>query len=177
MKKVIVFIDSGETIIQELTQVHDENGVITEAEFIPGAKETLLKLHETGHQIVLVADGFVSTFENIYRKNGLYAIFSAKIVSEAIGCEKPAGGMFKAALGALELTESDKERIIMVGNNLHCDITGANNAGIISVHLSWTTRSIYHKTPKTDSEIADYTIATPLELLDLVEKIEKELNN
>jgi len=174
--KVIIFIDSGETIIQELTQVYDENGIILKADFIPGAKETLETLHKNGHKIVLVADGEVSTFENIYRENGLYHIFAARIYSEAIGCEKPSSGMFKAAMGALNLDEKDKNRIVMVGNNLARDIKGANEVGIISVFLQWTTRDIYRKTPNDSTEIPTHTIDTPLELLEPVRALEEKLS-
>ncbi len=86
---------------------------------------------------------------------------------------KPDPRMFKAAAGALDLSEQDYGRIIMVGNNLSRDIKGANLLGIISVHLDWTPR--YPKTPADESEMPAYTISEPLELLDLAESLNEKL--
>ncbi len=36
-KNLIIFTDSGDTIIDEGTQIYDDRGIVTEAEFIPGA--------------------------------------------------------------------------------------------------------------------------------------------
>ena len=176
MQKTIIFIDCGDTIVDERTQVYagePENSPVLRADFIPGADEMIRSLYESGHDIVLVADGLVASFENILRENGLYPFFKAKIYSEAIGAGKPSGRMFCAAMGALELTEADKRRIIMVGNNLRRDIKGANAAGITSVFLDWTTR--YPKQPRDESEVPDYTISWPLELLPLVEELDRKL--
>ena len=45
-KKLIIFTDSGDTIIDESTQVFDERGIVARAEFIPGAGEVLRQLKE-----------------------------------------------------------------------------------------------------------------------------------
>ena len=37
-KNLIIFTDSGDTIIDESTQVFDERGIVARAEFIPGAQ-------------------------------------------------------------------------------------------------------------------------------------------
>ena len=47
-KNLIIFTDSGDTIIDESTQVFDERGIVTEAAFIPGAGEVLRELKEEG---------------------------------------------------------------------------------------------------------------------------------
>ena len=47
-KKLIIFTDSGDTIIDEGTQVYDDRGIVLEAECIPGAGEVLQQLHEEG---------------------------------------------------------------------------------------------------------------------------------
>jgi putative hydrolase of the HAD superfamily len=80
--------------------------------------------------------------------------------------------MFKAAMGALELNDGDLSRIVMVGNNLSRDIKGANQMGITSVFLDWTPR--YPKTPADESERPDYTISEPMELIDLIERMNRE---
>ena len=92
-KRLIIFIDSGDTIIDESTQVLDARGIVTHAELISGAGEMLQTLHQEGFLIALVADGECESFENVYRENGLGGCFDARIISEAVGCQKP--GLFK----------------------------------------------------------------------------------
>ena len=60
----------------------------------------------------------------------------------------------------------------MVGNNLERDIKGANALGIISVWLNWSPRR--SKIPADDSEVPQYTILQPLELLDVIDRIEAQ---
>ena len=56
-RNLIIFTDSGDTIIDEGTQVFDDRGIVTTADFIPGADEVLKTLQEEGYRIALVADG------------------------------------------------------------------------------------------------------------------------
>lgn len=173
-RKTIIFIDSGDTIIDESTQVFAPGtDTVLSADFIPGAEQAIRSLSGSGHTLALVADGRIRSFENVYRKNGLYPCFSAQIYSEALGVKKPHAGMFLAAVSALGLTEADYPRIIMVGNNLACDIKGANDFGITSVYLSWTPR--YPKIPAEKSQVPDYTIGSPMELVPLVKRLDRML--
>jgi putative hydrolase of the HAD superfamily len=61
----------------------------------------------------------------------------------------------------------------MVGNNLARDIRGANSLGIISVWLNWSPR--YPIIPADHAEQPRFTIKTPLELLDVLDDLEKQL--
>lgn len=173
-KKLVIFTDIGDTIIDEGTEIHFPGSeLVLSADCIPGAKETTLRLHEAGFPIVMVADGLVQSFSNSMKQNGLYDIFSAKIISEAIGEHKPSPKMFQAAMDAMGLKEKDKRRVIMVGNNLKRDIIGANLFGIRSVLLDWSPRYCY--VPAQDDMIPDETIHTPEELWDLANRLEEEL--
>ena len=172
-KNLIIFTDSGDTIIDEATQVFDERGIVTTAEFIPGADKVLTTLHDEGYRIALVADGEWESFQNVYKKNGLGYCFDAWIVSEVVGKQKPEPIMFEKAYEALGLTEADKSRIVMIGNNLKKDIAGANRQGLISVWLDWSPR-YFHTVDEPDWQ-PDYTIHTPAELIDLVHRLNEEL--
>lgn len=68
---MIIFIDSGDTIIDENTEVYNDRGIVTRADFIPGADEMLKSLHDEGYRIALVADGEGESFQNVYWENGL----------------------------------------------------------------------------------------------------------
>ncbi len=172
-KKLIIFTDSGDTIIDEATQVYDDRHIVQEADFIPGAGEVLKQLHEEGFTIALVADGEWESFQNVYRKNGLGHCFDAWVVSEVVGKQKPEPIMFETAYEKLGLTEADKSRIVMIGNNLKKDIAGANRQGLISIWLDWSPR--YFHTVQAPDWQPDYTVHTPGELIPLLHALEEKL--
>ena len=171
-KNLIIFTDSGDTIIDESTQVYDDRGIVTKAAFIPGAGEVIRELKEEGYRIALVADGEWESFRNVYRENGLGYCFEEWIVSEVVGEEKPARSMFDTAMEKMGLTEAAKPFIVMIGNNLKKDIAGANRYGITSVWLDWSPR-YFHTVEEPDWQ-PDYTVKTPKELKALLEKLEEK---
>ncbi len=172
-KKLIIFTDSGDTIINEGTEIRDENGIVIHAETIPGAAETLKQLYDEGYRICMVADGEEQSFTNVYIENGLGYCFHTRTISEIVGEQKPAASMFEDAMAKNGLTDEDKSRIIMVGNNCRKDIAGANRFGITSVLLDWSPR--YNMVPANEDETPDYVIHKPEELLELVRKLNSEL--
>ncbi|MDF2543667.1 MAG: hydrolase [Herbinix sp.] len=175
MKDLIVFIDSGDTIIDESTEIKDEFGTVLHSKMIEGAGETLVKLYESGYKIALVADGTKTSFDNIYTENGLDYCFHAKAISGELGKEKPAEIMFRHAMNELGLTDEDTHRIVMIGNNLKRDIVGANRMGITSILISYSPR--YVMQPGNEEEIPDYVIAKPSELIGLLEQLDLQVKN
>lgn len=173
-KKLIIFTDIGDTIIDEGTEIRKvPGGIVEHAQCIPEAKETMLSLYEDGYSIVMVADGLTKSFHNTMNENGLSHIFSKWIISEEVGAEKPSFAMFETALKEMNLTDDDKKRIVMIGNNLERDIVGANRFGIRSIHLQWSNR--YSHQPKNREEEPDFIIQTPSELIPLIQKLEASL--
>ena len=173
-RHAILFTDIGDTIIDEGTEIRAvPGGVVSRAECVPGAKETMLALYARGYAIAMVADGLVESFHNTMTQHGLDHIFAAKAISEAVGAEKPDARMFQSAMDQLGLTEADKPRILMVGNNLPRDIAGANAFGIRSAFLRWSPRYPLEWTGA--AERPDYVLDDPRELPALLERIEREL--
>lgn len=172
-KRLIIFTDIGDTLIDEGTEVRNENDVVIHASCIPGAKETYLRLHEAGYTIVMVADGMTPSFHNTMEENGLEHIFSAWIISDAVGEDKPSPRMFEAAMRAMGLEDGDKRRVLMIGNNVSRDVRGANRFGLISVLIDWSKRRPF--TEESPDDHADYRIHTPEELFPLAERLEAEL--
>jgi FMN phosphatase YigB (HAD superfamily) len=172
-KKLIVFLDCGDTIIDEGTEIRDDHDIVIQANVIPGADVMVKTLAERGYTLAIVADGNAQSFKNILTQNGLYDYFTTMVYSETVKASKPSPRMFKAAIGALDLSEQDCYRIVMVGNNLSRDVKGANQMGITSIFLSWTPR--YPKLHADESEIPQYTISHPLELIELVEQLNEKL--
>ena len=172
-KRIVLFTDIGDTVIDEGTEVRDGEGTVIHADCIPGARETMRAIHAAGWPIVMVADGTVKSFHNTMAENALDDIFSARIISEAVGAEKPDIRMFRSAMDAMGLTDADLGRIVMVGNNVKRDILGANRAGIRSVLLTWSRRRPFCE--DGPDEHPDYKIARPEELLPLLETLEEEI--
>ena len=175
MRDAIIFLDSGDTLVDESTEIRDEKEVVIRAEFFPGVDEVLEKLKQDGFRIALVADGLVKSFENIYRQHRMEEYFECRAISEAVGVCKPGKDMFLTAMKEMGLTEADRNRIIMIGNNLERDIVGANRMGMISVLAGYSPR--YRMKPESKEEIPDYVVCSPAELINVVELIDKQLAN
>jgi putative hydrolase of the HAD superfamily len=165
-----VLLDSGATIVDEATEVKDERGATLRAELIPGAAQMIHALRDRGYRIGLVADGPTDTFRNVLTQHGLRDLFEVMATSEDVGVCKPDPRMFRTALDALGIPESDYGRVVMVGNHLERDIKGANGLGLVSVHLRWSPRR--SKVPAGPGEVPAYTIDTPMELLQLLDRLE-----
>jgi putative hydrolase of the HAD superfamily len=172
-KKLIIFIDCGDTLVDESTQIMSENGDVLRADMIPGAREMLTGLYEKGHRICLVADGRVASFKNIFNELGLSHIFEKWVISEEVGAEKPDSAMFEAALSRMGLSAADGNRIVMIGNNVKRDILGANRMGLVSILLKFSPR--YNMQPETREETPAYEVTMPEELTGLLARLEEQV--
>lgn len=168
-----VFLDSGDTLVDEGTEIFDEEGYVIEANLIPGALEMVQALTAEGYRLALVADGRVRSFETVLGGHGIHPHFEVKVISEAEGCQKPDRRMFETALKGLGLTQADAESVVMVGNHLERDIGGANQLGMISIWQSWSHRR--SRIPAHAGEVPRYTIRTPGELPGLLAEIERQM--
>ncbi len=166
-----IFLDSGDTLVDEGTEIKDAHDVTLRAELIPGAAELVQTLQAQGYRLALVADGPVGTFRNVLTQHQLYDAFEVMAISGELGFVKPDARIFHYALQQLGIPPDQSARVLMVGNNLERDIKGANALGIISVWLDWAPRR--SKIPADASEQPCYTIKTPLELLPLLAQLEQ----
>lgn len=168
MKKV-VFIDCGDTLVDESTQVYDKDGIVIDIEYHKDAKEALYELKKQGYIVILVADGQDQSFKNIFNKIGFLKEFDGFVVSDNVGVLKPDIKMFETAFNLIPAELRKKENIVMIGNNLRRDIVGANNFGITSIWMNWSTR--YYHEIENEIEKPDYEIKSPKEIIGLIERI------
>jgi putative hydrolase of the HAD superfamily len=168
-----VFLDSGDTLVNEASEKFDAEGYVIEAGLIPGALEMVQALANDGYRIALVADGRVRSFANILGGHGISPHFHVQVISEAEGCEKPDERMFRKAMAALGLAADDANSIVMVGNHLERDIGGANRLGIISIWQNWSRKRSH--IPADAIEVPRYTIRSPGELPSLLADIERQM--
>jgi HAD superfamily hydrolase (TIGR01549 family) len=167
-----ICFDFGDTLVDESTEVKDKTLTTLRAELIPGAGELVRELKRRDYKLALVADGTAGTYYNVLTQHGLYDLFDAFAISEQLGVEKPDPRMFIHALDQLKVAREDYGRTVMVGNYLERDIQGANRVGMISVWLDWAPRR--PKVPADSSQIPQYTIEKPLDLLPLIDSLEQE---
>lgn len=165
-----VCLDCGDTLVDEGTEIKDGNGVVQRAELIPGAAQMVRGLKRLNYPLALVADGPVMTFRNILGHFRLYDLFDVRAISEDVGVEKPHSAIFHYALRQLNIAPEDYGHVVMLGNNLSRDIKGANQMGMISVWLNWSSRR--SKIPADDCEKPSYSIASPDHFIPLLKRIE-----
>lgn len=168
-----VFLDSGDTLVDEANEIRDADGYVTEADLIPGALDMVKTLHAEGYRLVLVADGHKKSFDTVLGHHGVRAYLDAEIISELMGCQKPDARMFEAALAALGLDAADAGQVAMLGNHLSRDIKGANQLGIISIWQNWSPRR--EKVPADDSEKPRHVVSGPGELPQLLAVLEQAM--
>ncbi len=166
-----VCLDFGDTLADEASEVKDDTLTTVHAELIPGASELLHELKRRGYKLALVADGRPGTYSNVLRQHSVHELFDVFAISEEVGVEKPDARMFVAAVDALGIDLEHYDRTVMVGNRLDRDVRGANDLGMISVWIDWSGR--YTAEPEGESEVPNFTIHAPLELIEVLEKLEQ----
>lgn len=172
MRIKAIFFDLGDTLMDETTEIKDQDLVTIDAELIEGAKDLLVKLKELGYKIALVADTRIGTYKNVLGKFDMFKYFDCFAISEELGVQKPDPRIFLFALNSLGIGREDYKNVIMVGNNLKRDIVGANRLGLISVWFHWNDR--YQSKPENSEETPNFEIKRLSELLDVIEKLEGE---
>ncbi len=165
-----VCFDSGDTLIDEGTEVRDVRGVVLRAKLIEGAADTVQAVKAEGYPVALIADGLVESFTNVLGYAGLWPLFDAIAISETLLAEKPDARMFYGVLEQLSIRKQDYSRVVMVGNNLERDIAGANALGLVTIWLDWAPRR--SKVPQSELEVPDYVARKPKEVLDILAEIE-----
>ncbi len=101
---------------------------------LDGAVDLCRELKEEGYDLYIVTNGVANTQKNRLTRSGLLPYFTDIFVSETVGHQKPKKEYFDYVLS--HIRETDKEKIILVGDSLTSDIKGAMNAGLKSVWLN-----------------------------------------
>ncbi len=170
-----ICFDFGDTLIDQSTEIKDETMTTLQAGLIPGIEQTLHELKRRGYRLAIVSNGPVGSIPNVLGHFGLYDLFEAFAISQGLGVEKPDPRIFHHALTHLGIPPEQAGSTVMIGNDLAADVAGANGVGMISVWLDWAPR--HRKTPASDLEIPQHTVAEPLELLPLLDELEQQFTN
>lgn len=106
---------------------------------LPGARE-LLDFLKGKARLGIITNGFTAMQQARLEHCGVADLFDPLVISEQIGVAKPDPQIFQHAFE--QLGRPDKNSILMVGDNPHSDVLGAQNAGIASCWLNVTAQPL-----------------------------------
>jgi HAD superfamily hydrolase (TIGR01549 family) len=165
-----LLLDFGDTLADQATEERDEAGLMIGVELFPGARELLTALRGRGLPVGLVVDGEADENRIARVRLGLDGLFDALAISSEVGVSKPDPRIYVRALDELGVAKEDYGRVVMVGNRLERDVRGSRALGLVTVWLDRSPR--YRKQPLDVSEVPDYVIGGPLELLAVLDRLE-----
>ena len=120
--------------------------------------ETFQKLHEKGYKIALLSDFPPDQKGDIW---GIIPYCDLILGSEEVGALKPSKYPFGIMATALNLEPS---QILYVGNSIHFDVRGANNAGMKSAVIASKFKRFFSKKVKE----ADISFSTYRQFLNIM---------
>lgn len=95
---------------------------------VEGAFPVLDYLKQKGYKLYATTNGISATQYRRIEGSGLKPYFDKVFVSENAGCQKPEKGYFDYVVS--NIPESDKTKMLIVGDSQSSDILGGLNAGI-----------------------------------------------
>ncbi|WP_258808033.1 pyrimidine 5'-nucleotidase [Pseudidiomarina sp. CB1] len=98
---------------------------------LEGAR-SLLESARVSAKIGIVTNGFTELQEARLQQTGLSDLIDLVVISEQVGVAKPAPEIFAHALQKMQ--QSDRQRVLMTGDNPHSDVIGAQRSGL---HACW----------------------------------------
>ncbi|TBR44362.1 dUMP phosphatase [Marinomonas agarivorans] len=123
----------------------------------------LLNTLSNHSKLAIITNGFTQLQQVRLQNTGLADYFSTIITSEEAGVAKPDPAIFNYALEQIQHT--DRKSVLMVGDNPHSDILGANKAGFDSCWLN------VNKQPLPDHIAATYQVHSMVELEGLIKSL------
>jgi putative hydrolase of the HAD superfamily len=99
----------------------------------PYALDVLSYLRSRGYRLHLITNGFEATQHSKLKNSGLDGYFGEVITSEKSNSLKPHAPIFEYALLK---TGAEKEKSIMIGDDIEADIKGAMNFGMDQVFVN-----------------------------------------
>lgn len=96
----------------------------------PGALDVLELLKSDGYELHIITNGFKEIQEIKLNNSGIRHYFDVVLCSEEVGKQKPHIEVFQSAISKAGTKSTES---IMIGDNLHTDILGAERAGMTGI--------------------------------------------
>lgn len=100
---------------------------------LEGARELLERARQSA-KIGIITNGFTELQEARLAQTGLGELVDLVVISEQVGVAKPDPAIFTHALDLMQQT--NRERVLMTGDNPHSDVLGAQRSGLHSCWLN-----------------------------------------
>ena len=120
-------VEPTKPILDRLVGTWNKNGMLCKP--FPETIQLLEDLKKDGYKLCLISNT-PSNIVSVLEKFDMSKYFDAEILSCNVGLLKTDTKMFDLALKELKLK---KEEVVMVGDSLHTDIKGAEDAGIMPI--------------------------------------------
>lgn len=154
-----LFAECGITGVSSSFEADYQNFLGSNGCTIAGAVELCRELSGQ-FEIYILTNGVSATQHGRLKDSGLLPYIKEIFVSEEIGFQKPALEYFDAVME--RVPETDKSRILMIGDSLNSDILGGNRAGI---PVCWYNPE--HKENKTEAR-PDYEVDSYAQLRKII---------
>ena len=159
-----LFSEIGVAVSAEEVQQLYEQLLSREHDFMPGGKELLDALRESGkYRLFMATNGSPAVQYPRIADSGVGEYYEKIFISYELGCAKPKKEFFDKCFAQIE--GFIKDETIIVGDSLTSDIKGGINAGIKTCHYNHRGREYTDIKP-------DYTIKKLSELISLLDSIE-----
>ncbi len=126
---------------------------------LAGAKSLLEALSQHA-KLGIITNGFTALQEIRLQRTGFTNFFDVLIISEQVGVAKPDTQIFDYACQKMNMTQ--RQQILMVGDNPHSDILGGINAGMDTCWLN------IEQKPQPIGITPTYTVSSLAELQTLL---------
>lgn len=106
---------------------------------VPGAKETLERLHDKGYRLFAASNSFGHLQRSRLERAGVLHLFEDTYISIDIGYDKPDVRFYEEALRRCGLQANE---VLMIGDSMTTDIIGARAAGLDALYFDRATMNI-----------------------------------
>lgn len=120
-----------ENLVQQISNAYVERSPKKTILF-PHAHDTLQQLATDGFHMHIITNGFKEVQFTKLENCGLIHFFKEIICSEEIGINKPNVEIFQYSMKKAGVSA---ENAVMIGDDLHVDVLGANQAGMHAIHF------------------------------------------
>ena len=121
--------------------------------FLPGAEDAVKALSKN-YRLFIASNGTAKVQEKRLKSANIGKYFEKIFISQDIGINKPAKGFFDACFA--QIPGFDPKKAMIVGDSPSSDITGGQNAGILTCWVNPNHRTYSRETPP-DYEIENLT--------------------
>ena len=153
----VQYPDHDNTKAQQMNEYYLDT-LARQTQLVPHAIELLDYLTKQGYNLYILSNGFIEVQHKKLQSAGISHYFERMVLSDEIGINKPDRRLFDYAL---EVTNSQAENTLLIGDNYDADILGAMHAGWGQIYFDCNHRGFTEQEPQ-------YTVHDLREVMDIL---------